>query len=68
MAGTDMAALDAEVVRLEDLGTVKLLTARLAGQQIKVKLGEHERVEGERVRLNLAPERTMFYADGQRVA
>ncbi|GAB3264775.1 ABC transporter ATP-binding protein [Chitinimonas naiadis] len=68
LAATDTAALDAEVVRVEDLGTSKLLTATLAGQQIRVKLSEHQQISGPRVRLGFVPERTMFYADGQRVA
>ncbi len=64
----DGPTLDAEVLRLEDLGTVKLLTAQLAGQTIKIKLGEHASVNSDRVRLGFTPARTMFYADGRRVA
>ncbi|MEW9900515.1 ABC transporter ATP-binding protein [Chitinivorax sp. PXF-14] len=67
-AGTDEAALLADVIKLEDLGTYKLLTAQVAGHRLCAKLGEHDRVEQDKVRLSLAPERMMFYADGPRVA
>ncbi|QDQ25390.1 ABC transporter ATP-binding protein [Chitinimonas arctica] len=68
LAAPGATALDAEVVKLEDLGTVKLLTVQLAGQLLRVKLGEHESVAGPRVRLDFDPARTMYYAAGQRVA
>ncbi|MGQ5523660.1 ABC transporter ATP-binding protein [Chitinimonas sp. PSY-7] len=60
--------LSAQVLRLEDLGTSKLLTVRLGEHQLKVKLGEHTSINAERVQLALQPERTMFYADDRRVA
>lgn len=61
-------AFDTEVLRMEDLGTVKILTARLGGELIKAKLGEHDTVVTGRTRLRFVPERTMYYADGHRVA
>ncbi|PHV10935.1 ABC transporter ATP-binding protein [Chitinimonas sp. BJB300] len=66
--GGEKAGLSAKVVRLEDLGTSKLLTVHLGGHQMKVKLGEHAQINADHVQLALQPARTMFYADDQRVA
>ncbi|HEY9104361.1 ABC transporter ATP-binding protein [Chitinimonas sp.] len=68
LASSGSAALDADVVRLEDLGTSKILTVTLAGKPIRIRLPEQQTVEGTRVRLDFQPERTMFYADGHRIA
>lgn len=64
----ELASLHARVLRLEDLGTSKLLTVQLGAHQLKVKLGEHAELPGEQVQLALQPDRTMFYAAERRVA
>ncbi|WP_137938006.1 ABC transporter ATP-binding protein [Chitinivorax sp. B] len=63
----DRSTVSARIVKLEDLGTYKLLTAKIGDQTVRAKLGEHELLDGSQVRLAFEPERIMFYADGQRV-
>jgi glycerol transport system ATP-binding protein len=61
-------SLPVAVSTLEDLGTHKILTGRLGGHVVKAKLDEHAPALGERAWLAFPAERTMFYADGVRVA
>ncbi|MBB5017636.1 glycerol transport system ATP-binding protein [Chitinivorax tropicus] len=64
----DALVLTAQVHRLEDLGTYRLLTAQIGGHLLSAKLGEHEQIDTPQIRLAFEPGRVMFYANGQRVA
>ena len=57
----------ASVVRVEDLGNYKLVTARLGPHELRAKLDEDAPVPGGAARLALAPARTLLYADGRLV-
>ncbi|OGB50226.1 MAG: ABC transporter ATP-binding protein [Burkholderiales bacterium RIFCSPLOWO2_12_67_14] len=52
-----------EVVHLEDLGTYKILTLRLDGQLLKVRLQEDQPVPQQQVYLSFPAQWLMLYAD-----
>ena len=54
----------AEVTSVEDLGDYKIVTARLAGQLVKAKVGDDVAVSGGAAWLAFPPEWTRLYADG----
>ncbi|MEE9208907.1 MAG: ABC transporter ATP-binding protein [Kiloniellales bacterium] len=56
------------ITAVEDLGSYKIVTTRLGGRSIKVMLGEHDEIAGERGYLRFPPERTRLYADDRLVA
>lgn len=51
----------AEVVRIEDLGNYKILTAQLANQQVKIKVAEEETVQAGPGWLLFSPTYTKLY-------
>jgi glycerol transport system ATP-binding protein len=55
------------VTAVEDLGNFKIVTARLGGHSLKVKLPEDDAVPGERGYLGFPPEWTRLYADDRLV-
>jgi glycerol transport system ATP-binding protein len=55
--------LIAEVEHLEDLGTYKILTFRLAGQRLKARLAEEEPAPAGRVWISFPGQWLMLYAD-----
>ena len=61
----DATSLPAEVERVEDLGTYKLVTARVGPHAIKAKLAEDAAVPGGAAYLSFRPARTLLYADGR---
>lgn len=62
---TDEASggMPAEVVRIEDLGTYKILTFRLQGLLLKARLPEDQRVGSGQVWVSFAQQWLMLYAD-----
>ncbi|TWC33577.1 carbohydrate ABC transporter ATP-binding protein (CUT1 family) [Pseudomonas sp. SJZ079] len=56
-------ALCGEVVHVEDLGTYKILTLRLDGQLLKVRLQEDQPVPQQQVYLSFPAQWLMLYAD-----
>ncbi|MFZ3205782.1 MAG: ABC transporter ATP-binding protein [Pseudomonas sp.] len=61
--GFNEDALCGEVVHLEDLGTYKILTLRLDGQLLKVRLQEDQPVPQQQVYLSFPAQWLMLYAD-----
>jgi glycerol transport system ATP-binding protein len=61
------ATLEAKVTRVEDLGNFKLVTARLAGHEVKVKLADGREVPGETAHLGFPRRWSRLYADGRLV-
>jgi glycerol transport system ATP-binding protein len=61
----DGSTLPAKVERVEDLGTYKLVTARLGSHAVKAKLAEGAEVPSEGAHLSFRPARTLLYADGR---
>ncbi|MDX1369977.1 ABC transporter ATP-binding protein [Pseudomonas sp.] len=61
--GPNEDALCGEVVHLEDLGTYKILTLRLDGQLLKVRLQEDQPVPQQQVYLSFPAQWLMLYAD-----
>jgi glycerol transport system ATP-binding protein len=61
------ATLPAKVTRVEDLGNFKLVTARLADHELKVKLGDGREVPGETAHLGFPRRWSRLYADGRLV-
>jgi glycerol transport system ATP-binding protein len=61
----DATSLPAEVERVEDLGTYKLVTARVGPHAVKAKLSEDAEVPGSAAHLSFRPARTLLYADGR---
>ena len=59
--------LPARVARVEDLGNFKLVTARLGGHELKVKLADGREVPAETAHLRFPPQWTRLYADGRLV-
>jgi glycerol transport system ATP-binding protein len=59
--------LPATVTRVEDLGNFKLVTATLAGHELKVKLADGREVPGETAHLGFPRQWTRLYADGRLV-
>ena len=66
-AATDAGTAPASVVRVEDLGNYKLVTARLGPHELRAKLDEDAPVPSGEVRLAFVPARTLLYADGRLV-
>ncbi len=64
----EAGALPVTVRQVEDLGTYKLLTGTLGEHVVRAKLGEHDDTPQGHAWLRFEPQRTMFYADGRRVA
>jgi glycerol transport system ATP-binding protein len=60
-------AVPAEVVRVQDLGAYRLVTARFGGQTVSAKVHEGERVAAGPAWLRLLGPRTLFFRDGRRV-
>jgi glycerol transport system ATP-binding protein len=60
--------LPARVVRVEDLGNFKLVTARLGRHLLTAKLDEDADVPGETGHLSFTPARTLLYADDRLIA
>jgi glycerol transport system ATP-binding protein len=56
------------IAAVEDLGNYLIVTARLGGHSLKVKLPEDATVPGEHGYLSFPPEWTRLYADGRLVA
>jgi glycerol transport system ATP-binding protein len=65
-AGVDTVA--GRVTRVEDLGNFKLVTARLAGHELKAKVPEGREIPAEEVHLGFPPRWVRLYADGRLVA
>ena len=61
--GFNEDALCGDVVHLEDLGTYKILTLRLDGQLLKVRLQEDQPVPQQQVYLSFPAQWLMLYAD-----
>ena len=61
--GPNEDALCGEVAHVEDLGTYKILTLRLDGQLLKVRLQEDQPVPQQRVYLSFPAQWLMLYAD-----
>jgi glycerol transport system ATP-binding protein len=61
--GLNEDALCGEVVHLEDLGTYKILSLRLDGQLLKVRLQEDQPVPQQQVYLSFPAQWLMLYAD-----
>ena len=61
--GPNADALCGDVVHLEDLGTYKILTLRLDGQLLKVRLQEDQPVPQQQVYLSFPAQWLMLYAD-----
>ncbi len=59
--------LPAQVARVEDLGNFKLVTARLGGHELKVKLADGREVPAGTAHLRFPPQWTRLYADGRLV-
>ncbi|MFQ5468514.1 MAG: ABC transporter ATP-binding protein, partial [Kiloniellaceae bacterium] len=55
------------VAEVEDLGAFKIVTARLGGQAIKIKVSPGAEIPAEHGFLTFPPERTKLYADGRLV-
>lgn len=66
----DQGALQAQVAQVQDVGTSLMLTARLAGQNVKARLAPETRVPavGESVWLQVVGEHTCFYKNEELVA
>ena len=60
--------LPARIVRVEDLGNFKLVTARLGPHLLTAKLDEDTDVPSETGYLSFAPARTLLYADDRLIA
>ncbi|WP_119460958.1 ABC transporter ATP-binding protein [Rhodospirillaceae bacterium SYSU D60014] len=58
-------AVPADIAVVEDLGNFKIMTARLDGQMLKVKLPEEAEIAGDAGWLIFPPEWTRLYADGK---
>ena len=67
LPATDAGTAPASVVRVEDLGNYKLVTARLGPHELRAKLDEDAPVPSGEVRLAFVPARTLLYADGRLV-
>ncbi len=63
----DPDALGAKVLRVEDLGNFKLVTAGIGPHKIKAKLPEDRPVPGETAWLGFNPDFTRLYANGRMV-
>jgi glycerol transport system ATP-binding protein len=63
-AGTE-GAVPVTVVAVEELGSFKMVEARLGEHVIKVKLSEDQQVQGESACLVFPPEWTKIYENGQ---
>jgi glycerol transport system ATP-binding protein len=61
--GPNEDALCGEVVHVEDLGTYKILTLKLDGQSLKVRLQEDQPVPQQQVYLSFPAQWLMLYAD-----
>lgn len=61
--GPNEDALCAEVVHVEDLGTYKIITLRLDGQLLKVRLQEDQVVPQQQAYLSFPAQWLMLYAD-----
>lgn len=61
----DQTSLPAKIMRVEDLGNYKLLTAQLGPHTLRAKLDEDTAAPTESVNLAFAPTRTLLYADGR---
>ena len=61
--GPNEDALCGEVVHVEDLGTYKILTLKLDGQTLKVRLQEDQAVPQQQVYLSFPAQWLMLYAD-----
>jgi glycerol transport system ATP-binding protein len=61
--GPNDDALCGDVVHLEDLGTYKILSLKLDGQLLKVRLQEDQPVPQQRVYLSFPAQWLMLYAD-----
>jgi glycerol transport system ATP-binding protein len=66
-AGPVAGSLPASVERVEDLGNYKLVTARLAAHEVKVKVPEGRPVPAGTAHLMLPPRWTRLYSDGHLV-
>jgi glycerol transport system ATP-binding protein len=64
----DDTTLPGRVTRVEDLGNFKLVTARLAGHEVKAKVPEGHEVPAETAHLGFPPQWVRLYADGRLVA
>jgi glycerol transport system ATP-binding protein len=60
-------AMQAEAVRVEDLGTYKILTLRLQGHLIKARLPEDQAVPKRKAWVGLPAQWLMLYADDKLV-
>jgi len=60
-------AVAVAIAGVEDLGTYKLVTARLGPHRLKIKLGEDAPTPAERAHLIFPRERTIVYAGGRLV-
>ncbi len=59
--------LPARITKVDDLGNFKLVTARLAGHELKVKVADGREVPAETAHLGFPPRWTRLYADGRLV-
>jgi glycerol transport system ATP-binding protein len=57
-------AIPVTVTAIQDLGNFKIVTVRLGGQTLKVKVAEDQEIPTARARLGFTPELTRLYADG----
>jgi len=55
------------VAEVEDLGAFKIVTARLGGQAVKIKVSQDAEIPAEHGYVTFPPERTKLYADGRLV-
>lgn len=60
-------AVEADIVRVQHLGTSQLITATFGGQAIKAKLDTHVQVNTGKQWLRLARAETMFYCNEERI-
>jgi glycerol transport system ATP-binding protein len=66
-AGAKNGGLPVSVEQVDDLGNFQILTVRLGGDMLKVKIPEEAEPPGEDGTLQFPPEWTRLYADGQLV-
>jgi glycerol transport system ATP-binding protein len=66
-SSADGGRVPVAVTGVEDLGNFKIVTVRLGGHSLKIKLPEEQVVPGDSVFLRFPPEWTKLYAGGRLV-